>query len=234
MLTEGLTVCMFGEISDSGKAVSLVRNKVFDLVRGEILSCTLMPGEELREGDLAKRYGVSKSPVRDAMQKLEYEGLIEIEPRRGHRVKPVSVADAEDILDLRIILESGVVRRITEKADDAELAGLDRFRTADLTSIPAFTAYNREFHHNLSVLSGNRRLAEETRRVMEIYDRLCVVSINTLRGEDGFAGPLADHNAIIDALQARNATAAARVVARHVGKSRGSIMRGLGRRPIVD
>ena len=81
MLTEGLTVCMFGEISDSGKAVSLVRNKVFDLVRGEILSCTLMPGEELREGDLAKRYGVSKSPVRDAMQKLEHEGLIEIEPR---------------------------------------------------------------------------------------------------------------------------------------------------------
>ena len=173
-------------------------------------------------------------PVCIAMQKLEHEGLIEIEPRRGHRVKPVSVADAEDILDLRIILESGVVRRITEKADDAELAGLDRFRTADLTSIPAFTAYNREFHHSLSVLSGNRRLAEETRRVMEIYDRLCVVSLNTLRGEDGFAGPLADHNAIIDALQTRNAAAAARVVARHVGKSRGSIMRGLGRRPIVD
>jgi DNA-binding GntR family transcriptional regulator len=69
---------------------------------------------------------------------------------------------------------------------------------------------------------------------MEIYDRLCVVSLNTLRGEDGFAGPLADHIAIIDALQARNAAAAARVVARHVGKSRGSIMRGLGRRPIVD
>jgi hypothetical protein len=51
VLTKGQTVCMLGEISDLGKAVSLVRNKVFDLVRGEILSCALLPGEELREGD---------------------------------------------------------------------------------------------------------------------------------------------------------------------------------------
>jgi DNA-binding GntR family transcriptional regulator len=84
------------------------------------------------------------------------------------------------------------------------------------------------------MLSGNRRLAEETWRVMEIYARLCVVSLNAQSAETGFAGPLADHNAIIDALQARNATAAARVTARHVGKSRAAIMRGLGRRQIVD
>jgi DNA-binding GntR family transcriptional regulator len=213
--------------------MSLVRNKVFEQVRKEILSCALMPGEELRENELAKRYGVSKSPVRDAMQKLEFEGLIEIEPRRGHRVKPISVADAEDILDLRAILESGAVRRIAERATDAALADLERFRTADMTSIPAFTAYNRGFHQHLSRLSGNRRLAEETQRVMEMYDRLCMVSLSSMRGEDGFADPLSDHNAIIDALQARDGTRAARVLTKHVTKSRGAIMRGLGRRPVV-
>lgn len=214
--------------------LSLARNRVFDKVRGEILSCQLQPGEELRESDLAKRYGVSKSPVRDAMQKLEFEGLIEIEPRRGHRVKPISVSDAEDILELRAVIETGVVRLIVEKATDADLRDLDRFRVADITSITAFAAYNRDFHHGLSRLSGNRRLAEETRRIMEVYDRLCLVSLSTLRREDGLSGPLADHNAIIDALQARNSTAAARMVTRHVGKSRGSIMRGLGKRPIVE
>jgi DNA-binding GntR family transcriptional regulator len=213
--------------------MGLVRNKVFEQVRREILSCTLMPGEELREGELAKRYGVSKSPVRDAMQKLEFEGLIEIEPRRGHRVKPISVADAEDILDLRVILETGAVRRIAERADDAALADLDRFRTAD-TTIAAFTAYNRDFHKHLSRLSGNRRLAEETQRVMEMYDRLCVVSLSNKRGADSFAEPLADHNAIIDALQARDGTKAARLLTRHVTRSRGSIMRGLGQRPVVS
>jgi DNA-binding GntR family transcriptional regulator len=216
------------------KNMSLVRNKVFDLVRGEILTCALKPGEELREGDLARRYGVSKSPVRDAMQKLEFEGLVEIEPRRGHRVKPISVSDAKDILELRIILETAAARKIITSASDDDVAALDRFRVADINSIPGFTAYNREFHHALSALSGNRRLAEETRRVMEIYDRLCVVSLQEQRGKGGFAEPLADHCAIIDAIQNRNAAQAARVVARHVGKSRTSIIRGLGRRPIVE
>lgn len=212
--------------------MSLVRNKVFEQVRREILSCTLMPGEELRENELAKRYGVSKSPVRDAMQKLEFEGLIEIEPRRGHRVKPISVADAEDILDLRVILETGAVRRIAERASDTALADLDRFRTAEMT-IPGFTAYNREFHKHLSRLSGNHRLAEETQRVMEMYDRLCMVSLSNKRGEDSFAEPLADHRAIIDALQARDGTKAAKLLTRHVTRSRGSIMRGLQGRPVV-
>lgn len=213
--------------------MNLVRNRVFELVRGEILSCQLMPGEELREADLARRYGVSKSPVRDAMQKLEFEGLVEIEPRRGHRVKPISVGDAEDILDLREILETGVVRRIVKRASDDELKALDAYRTADLTSIQGFTDYNRRFHQHLSRLSGNRRLAEEIQRVMEMYERLCVVSLSTMRGRDGFAGPLSDHVELIDALQARDGTRAARVVSRHVGKSRGSIMKGLGRRPII-
>jgi DNA-binding GntR family transcriptional regulator len=214
--------------------MSLVRNQVFEKVRADILTCALRPGQELREQDLAQRYGVSKSPVRDAMQKLEMEGLIEIEPRRGHRVRPVSVADAEDILDLRVILESAVVRRIIDNASGAEVAGLDAFRTADLSSIPAFTAYNRQFHTALAALSRNQRLAEETRRVMEFYDRLCVVSLSTLRRVGGFDGPLADHNAIIDAIQARDRARAARLVARHIGKSRTSVMKGLDQRPIVE
>ncbi len=213
--------------------MTLVRNKVFDMVRSEILTCALQPGEELREQELARRFGVSKSPIRDALQKLEFEGLVEIEPRRGHRVKPISVADAEDILDLRVLLESGVVRRIAERATDGDLSALERFREADTRDIGAFTAYNRAFHTRLAQLSGNRRLSDEMRRVMEFYDRLCVVSLHNQKSKD-CSGPLADHLAIIDALQARDGARAARLIARHVGRSRDALMRGLGRRPIVD
>jgi DNA-binding GntR family transcriptional regulator len=213
--------------------VTLVRNKVFNLVRGEILTCALQPGEELREQELARRFGVSKSPVRDALQKLEFEGLVEIEPRRGHRVKPISVSDAEDILDLRLLLESGVVRRTAERASDADLKALDAFREANTKSVSAFTIYNREFHTRLAQLSHNRRLLDEMRRVMEFYDRLCVVSLSNQRTKD-CSEPLADHVTIIDALQARDGSRAARLIARHVGRSRGALMRGLGQRPIVE
>lgn len=212
----------------------LERDRVFQLVRQDILSCELKPGEELREADLAQRYGVSKTPVRDAMQKLEFEGLVEIEPRRGHRVRPVSMRDAEDILDLRAVLECAVVTKIARVADAAELSALDSLRTYDGSGIRAFADYNRRFHATLARMSGNRRLAEETVRVMEFYDRLAIVSLTLLSREGSLDAPLADHNEIIDALQARNGRLAARLVRDHVDRSRVQIMRGLTRKPVVD
>lgn len=211
----------------------LERDRVFQLVRQDILNCELKPGEELREADLAKRYGVSKTPVRDAMQKLEFEGLVDIEPRRGHRVRPISMRDAEDILDLRAILESAVVTKIARTAAAEELARLDLLRQGNTNSVQEFAEYNRGFHASLAAMSGNRRLAEETVRVMEFYDRLAIVSLTIYSREGGFDGPLADHNSIIDALQARNGRLAGRLVREHVERSRGQIMRGLIRQPVI-
>lgn len=215
-------------------AMILERDRIFQLVRQDILTCELKPGEELREADLAQRYGVSKTPVRDAMQKLEFEGLIEIEPRRGHRVRPVSMRDAEDILELRAVLECAVVTKVARRAEPEELAALDALRQCDGDTIRAFADYNRRFHATLAQMSGNRRLAEESVRVMEFYDRLAIVSLTLLSREGGFDTPLADHNAIIDALQARNGRLAARLVRDHVERSRAQIMRGLTRKPVVD
>ncbi|MFC7397454.1 GntR family transcriptional regulator [Chelatococcus sp. GCM10030263] len=213
--------------------MKLVRNRVYELVRREILSCSIMPGAELREADLAGRFGVSKSPVRDAMQKLELEGLVEIEPRRGHRVRPISVSDAEDVLEMRFILETACVRKAALVASDEELGDLDRYRDADSSSNAVFTEYNRTFHNRLAMLSRNRRLAEETARLMELYERLCMISLAAIADRGGSEGPLRDHNEIIDALQARNGNAAARVVRRHIGKSQAQILRALESRPIV-
>ena len=213
----------------------LIRHKVYDRLRADILSCTLSPGQEFREGDLAKRFGVSKSPIRDALQRLELEGLVEIEPRRGHRVAPISVADAEDILGLREVLEAGAVRIIVSNASDETLADLDRLRKADTSDLKAFAAYNRDFHQTICDATDNRRLAASAAGLMEAYDRLCIVSLSStgLPEVMSMTEALADHNAIIDALQARNATAAVRASSKHVKKSRQSIMRGLQARPIV-
>ncbi len=213
----------------------LIRHKVYDRLRADILSCALPPGQEFRESDLAKKFGVSKSPIRDALQRLELEGLVEIEPRRGHRVAPISVADAEDILGLREVLEAGALRMIVAEASDDELAELDRLREADTSSLEAFAAYNREFHQTICAATGNHRLSSSAETLMEAYDRLCMVSLSStdLPQIMNMTEALADHNAIIDALQARNTSAAIRASARHVKKSRQRVMRGLQARPIV-
>lgn len=212
----------------------LIRHRVFEELRQDILSCGLKPGEELREVELAKRYGVSKSPIRDALQKLEFEGLIEIEPRRGHRVAPIAVGDAEDILEMRSVLEAAALRKIAAEATDKHLAALDDFREADTASMTAFARYNREFHSTIARMSGNRRLSESAEKLMENYDRLCLVSLGAeMDGENRPAMALADHVSIIDALQARNAASAVRCSTRHIRRSRSQIMRKLDSRPIV-
>ena len=215
--------------------MNLIRHKVLDMIRQDILSCDFQPGEELRESELADRYAVSKSPVREALQRLQFEGLVETEPRRGHRVTPISVSDARDILEMRETLEVAAARKMVSEASDRDLAALDAYREADVSYIRAFATYNRSFHIGLAQASGNRRLADEMRRLLDAYERLCLVSLERLRAVSGdMRTALADHCALIDALQARDATKAARISQRHVRSSRTQIMKGLENRPIVE
>lgn len=212
----------------------LMRHRVFDELRADIMSCALQPGEEVRESELAIRYGVSKTPIRDALQKLEVEGLVEIVARRGHRVSQISMTDARDILDLRVILEAAAVRRIASEGDAAQLEDLDRFRNANVHSVKDFAEYNRSFHHHICELSGNGRLADTMKALMENYDRLCVVSLSTRRTKtEAMQAALVDHNKIIDALQDRNGTAAAKLSAKHIDRSRVQVLQGLSNRPVV-
>ena len=147
---------------------------------------------------------------------------------------PIAVGDAEDILDLRAVLESAALRKVAAEASDADLAGLDRFRETDTDDVAAFSVYNREFHSTIARMSGNRRLAETTENLMDNYDRLCLVSLGPEReGENRPAVALADHVEIIAALQQRNAAAAVRGSVRHIRRSRSQIMRRLESRPIV-
>lgn len=215
--------------------MNLIRHKVLHIIRQDILSCEFQPGEELREAELAVRYSVSKSPVREALQRLEFEGLVETAPRRGHRVTQISISDARDILEMRETLEVAAARKMVREASDRDLSALDAYREADVGDIRAFATYNRSFHIGLAQASGNRRLADEMRRLLDAYERLCLVSLERLRAVSGdMRTALGDHCALIDALQSRDATKAARISQRHIRSSRTQIMKGLENRPIVE
>jgi DNA-binding GntR family transcriptional regulator len=215
-------------------SAKLMRHHIFDTLRSDIMSCDLQPGEEVRESALAQKYGVSKSPIRDALQKLEFEGLVEIAPRQGHRVAQISISDANDILELREVLESAAMLKIAAEASAADLVDLDRFRKADVTNLRNYARYNHDFHVRLGVLAGNARQSAVMRMLMDNYERLCIVSLSSRRKEaEAMASALADHNRIIDALQARDGRTAARLSVRHIRKSHTQVMRGLKQQQIV-
>ena len=94
----------------------LIRDNVYDKIRADILTCVFAPGVQLQENDLAERYAVSKSPVRDALLRLQEQGLIEVLPRKGYRVRPISVSDARELYEVRIMLEKACAKRAIETA----------------------------------------------------------------------------------------------------------------------
>lgn len=207
----------------------LLREKVYDELRADLISCRLAPGTEIRENDLAQRFAVSKSPVRDALMRLEREGLVITLPRQGYRVAPVSLADVQDMFHLRDALEQACMERITRRASDEQLAALDHFRSFQAADWPGgFVAYNREFHRALARISGNARMRDHLIELIDQMERAVVLSVSSLKKGDP-QSLVDEHAELVSALQARQATRAQRIVSRHVGEAGKRVMQAMSR-----
>ena len=197
-------------------ASPLLRERVYEQLRADIISCRLLPGADIREGELALRFGVSKSPVRDALQHLQREGLVIALPRQGYRVASISLADVEDMFHLREALERACMERIVRHASDEQLQGLDRFRRFVPAEWPGgFIAYNRAFHHALAELSRNARMRDHLTDLIDQMERAVLMSVHNVRKGDPQV-LVREHAAMIDALQERHAGRAERLAGRHI------------------
>jgi len=209
----------------------LLRDNVYEALRAEILACHLAPGDELREQELAERYAVSRSPVREALLRLSRERLIAVQPRQGYRVAPVSLGDAEALLRFRAVLEPACAADAARVATDSQLAAMEPFRRFE-GSAEEFIAYNRAFHTAVAEASGNRRMAEVARDLIEQADRLVRISLASLKGRDP-ERLVAEHDAIVEALRARDGRLAARLLRQHLEEAEHRIVTALRRHAVI-
>lgn len=194
----------------------LLRETVYEQLRADMISCKLAPGTEIREAELAMRFDMSKSPVRDALMRLEREGLVITLPRQGYRVAPVSLSDVLDMFHLRAALERACVERIVLYASDEQLEELDAFRHFEAGAWDGgFIAYNRAFHRRLAQLGANARMRDQLIDLIDLMERAVHMSLNNIN-KDNPQSLVNEHGAIIDALQAREAKRAQRLVEQHV------------------
>ncbi|HVY17028.1 MAG TPA: GntR family transcriptional regulator [Rhodopila sp.] len=201
----------------------LLRDSIYDALRAAILQCDLPPGQELREQDLAARYRVSRSPVRDALLRLEKGRLITVLPRQGYRVNPISLEDATEIFALRLIMEPACAAAAAQgKGVGRDVAALDAWRDADGED---FVAYNRGFHAAVADLAGNGRMAAVVHDLIDQSDRLVRVSVASPEVADRQL--MAEHGAIIDAIQAGDAALAERLMRAHVMGARDRVLTAL-------
>ncbi|WP_242184830.1 GntR family transcriptional regulator [Sphingomonas sp. CARO-RG-8B-R24-01] len=202
---------------------------MYELIRRDILTCAFAPGEQLREQDMAEQYATSRQPIRDALLRLEREHLVTVAPRQGYQVNPISLADAQDLFRFRLAIEPACATEAIERADDATLAELDRFRT--LPEGTAFTDYNREFHSAIARASGNKRMSIVACDLIAQADRLVLVSLGTIKGRDP-AVLVAEHGAILDLLQQRDVRATRKLLKAHISQAEKRVIAALSRSAI--
>ena len=153
------------DLNEMDDAFLPLRDVVFKKLRQEILLGELAPGERLMEIHLAQRLGVSRTPIREAIRKLELEGLVTMIPRRGAEVAQISEKNLEDVLEVRTALERLAVRLACERMNEAQLSELheacEHFaavtRTKDMTAI---TQADVALHDVIIRATGNRKLEQ--------------------------------------------------------------------------
>jgi DNA-binding transcriptional MocR family regulator len=108
-------------IESTGRSLA---TNVYERIKAEIFDFCLLPGDRFTETEVAARVGVSRTPVREALYRLEREGYIDVSPRNGWSVKPFDFTLFENLYDVRIVLELEALRRLCEMEPAADLAGL--------------------------------------------------------------------------------------------------------------
>lgn len=212
---------------------TLTRELIYQELRNDILSCKISPGEELREMVLAERFSASKQPVRDALHRLRAEGLISVVPRRGYRVVPISVGDAQELFELRQMIEEACLVKGCRAAKPEALSELNIFRDQDIMCEDAeWVDYNRRFHRAIVSLCPNRRMVAMALDLIDQFDRLIAASISLVGRPDRNA-LLQEHCQIIDALQQREGRLAARLLKKHIASGRQRVMTALESAAIV-
>ena len=207
----------------------LLRETVYAELRADVISCRLAPGTEIREAELAARFDMSKSPVRDALMRLEREGLVITLPRQGYRVAPVSLIDVLDMFHLRAALERACMERIVLHASDAQLAALDAFRHFDASAWDGgFVAFNRAFHRRIAELGGNARMRDHLIDLIDQMERAVQVSIASIKKGDPQV-LVNEHAEIIDALQARALKRAQRLAEQHISAAGKRVSRAISK-----
>lgn len=203
--------------------------QVYSRLRGEILSCQLAPGQEISESELAERFQVSKTPVREALATLRQEGLVKTFPRRGYQVTPITFGDMNELFDLRTILEAGAAELACEQITDEEIARLRGLGEIDYDkssndAITAFITANRAFHLAIAAASRNARLYGLLERQLYELDRFFYLGAQ-LRDVNGETNT--EHSEIIAALERRDRMRARELMIRHNDLTRQGLFQAL-------
>ena len=208
-----------------------LRDVVFNTLREAILKGELEPGERLMEIALANRLGVSRTPIREAIRKLELEGLVVMIPRRGAQVASITKKDLQDVLEVRSSLEVLATELACERIRPEQLAqlrgALQRFeQVLGSSDVSVIAGADVDFHDVIFMATGNARLVQILNNLREQMYRY---RMEYLKDFSSHARLLEEHRQLVEAIAAGDREGAAAIIKAHIDNQEISVIRSLSK-----
>lgn len=211
---------MAGSESISAARPEAAAHRAYAFVKERLLDGRYPGGTLLSENRLAKELGISRTPVRQAFLQLEVEDLLDLYPRRGALVKPISASEADDVLEARLLIEKHCARHAATRESDLGrelrdlLAEQERALSSNATD---FILADRDFHRAIVAANGNRIL---TRQYDGLRDRLQRMAATAVAADPRhMATFIAEHREIAGAIERGDGRAAADLMASHLRRA---------------
>lgn len=204
-----------------------LRDVIFETLRKSIISGDIKPGERLMEVSLADQMGVSRTPVREAIRRLEAEGLVTMIPRKGTHVSELSVKDIMDVLEVRAVLDQLATALAAKRMQTAQIKALESIHKQYITNVEKENMEGAirkdvEFHDVIYAASGNPRLVAVASSLREHVYRFRVIYMkDNLIAEN----VLHEHEEILEALRNAQEDRAADLAEEHIKHQMDTIIR---------
>ncbi|MDP6087961.1 MAG: GntR family transcriptional regulator [Nitrospinota bacterium] len=215
--------------SDFSSNGGSIKTRVYVSLKKDLITGVIPPGGFLQEKELARTFGVSKTPVREALSELVKDRFLKLLPRKGYLVAPIEPQEVVENIELREILECSAIQLAARRISPAELDDLTGLilpqpavdnRLSHQDQFEAYATANIQFHQKLAAASGNRSLARAVTKALEDLLRVIFLSYSLPNLEE--TGE--DHLELVDCLRQRDADRARNVMERHLQVTRQRVL----------
>ncbi|MHB9092752.1 MAG: GntR family transcriptional regulator [Chloroflexota bacterium] len=208
-------------------------DRVYEIVRDQILTSALPPGSELSLTRLARLLGVSITPVRDALHRLEAEKLVVEVPRKGYFVTKLEAQDIAHLMEARLIIEQAAVERGLARVTPAEIAEMRRLlQEMDELRSRDYIAYSKrdyDFHQLIVGTARNPQLVEMHRTLGHVRAHRLIFRAKTV--EQSGSAAMQEHRAMVEAIQTRDLASLKQIIAQHIDRTIQQLLSGISGSP---
>lgn len=197
-----------------------LRERIVEFIKDSVVSGMLKPGERVPEQEIARNFGISRTPIREAFRQLESEGFITVTPRKGAVVSPITDKDVREFYVIKGLMEGYAARTACSKLTQKDIKKLENLnaqmkRCAEKNDVKGFFSLDNQFHETFFKACGNEKLCNLINNLVKQFERFRITALS-LPGR--MQSSVVQHDGIIQAFKDNNAELAEKLVSANAEK----------------